>query len=64
MDGTFNMLEACRAKGVNSFVFASSMAYGWGGVYSVTKVIGEDLCRAYHEMTGMAVAMLRYHGGP
>ncbi len=61
VDGTFNVLEACRAKGVNSFVFASSMAYGWGGVYSVTKVIGEDLCRAYHEMTGMAVALLRYH---
>jgi len=61
VDGTFNVLEACRAEGVKSFVFASSMAYGWGGVYSVTKIIGEDLCRAYHEMTGMSVALLRYH---
>ncbi len=34
---------------------------GWGGVYGVTKVIGEDLCRMYHEMTGASVAMLRYH---
>jgi hypothetical protein len=24
-------------------------------------VIGEDLCRAYHEMTGASIAMLRYH---
>lgn len=59
--GTFNVLEACRTSGVQSLVFASSMAYGWGSVYSVTKVLGEELCRAYHDMTGAAVAMLRYH---
>ncbi len=61
VDGTFNVLEACRAEGVRAIVFASSMAYGWGSVYSVTKVIGEELCRAYHEMTRSSVAMLRYH---
>ena len=61
VDGTFNVLEACRANGVQSVVFASSMAFGWGGVYSVSKVIGEDLCRMYHESTGASVAMLRYH---
>lgn len=61
VDGTFNVLEACREHGVRSFVFASSMAYGWGDVYAMTKVLGEDLCRAYHQITGMAVAMLRYH---
>ncbi|MDQ2798219.1 MAG: NAD(P)-dependent oxidoreductase [Armatimonadota bacterium] len=61
VDGTFNVLEACRAAKVQSVVFASSMAFGWGGVYSVTKVIGEDLCRMYHESTGASVAMLRYH---
>jgi hypothetical protein len=61
VDGTFNVLDACRAAGVGAVVFASSMAYGWGSVYSVTKVLGEDLCRAYHEMTGAAIAMLRYH---
>ena len=27
----------------------------------MTKVIGEDLCRAFQEITGAAVAMLRYH---
>lgn len=61
VDGTFHVLEACRAQNIQAVVYASSMAYGWGGVYGVTKVIGEDLCRAYHEMTGASVAMLRYH---
>ncbi|HSH80959.1 MAG TPA: NAD(P)-dependent oxidoreductase [Herpetosiphonaceae bacterium] len=61
VDGTFNVIEACREAGVQALVFASSMAYGWGGTYSVTKVIGEDLCRAFHEITGAAVVMLRYH---
>lgn len=61
VDGTFQVMEACRAQGVQAFVYASSMAYGWGGVYSATKVIGEEMCRSYHEMTGAAVAMLRYH---
>lgn len=61
VNGTFNIIEACRAEGVKAFVFASSMAYGFGGVYSLTKVIGEDLCRMYHESTRAGVAMLRYH---
>lgn len=61
VDGTFNVLDACRAQGVGAFVFASSMAYGWGSVYSVTKVLGEEMCQAHHEMTGASIAMLRYH---
>ncbi len=61
VDGTFQVLEACREMGVRAVVFASSMAYGWGSVYSVTKVIGEELCRAFHQMTGAATVMLRYH---
>ena len=61
VDGTFNVLEACRRYGVQSLVFASSMAYGWGNVYAATKVLGEELCRSFHEMTGASVAMLRYH---
>jgi nucleoside-diphosphate-sugar epimerase len=61
VDGTYNLLEACRHEGIQSIVYASSMAYGWWSVYGVSKVIGEDLCRAYHEMTGAAIAMLRYH---
>lgn len=61
VDGTFNVFEAARANGIKAIVFASSMAFGWGGVYSITKVIGEDLCRMVHESTGASVAMLRYH---
>ena len=61
VDGTFNLLQACRAQGVKGLVFASSMAYGWGSVYSVTKVIGEELCRSFHEITRAPVVMLRYH---
>jgi nucleoside-diphosphate-sugar epimerase len=61
IDGTFNILEACRREGIQAVVFASSMAYGLGGVYGATKVLGENLCQMYHEMTNASVAMLRYH---
>ena len=61
VDGTFEVLEACRRHGVKTVVYASSMAYGHGSVYSVTKVIGEDLGRCLHERTGIPVALLRYH---
>ena len=60
-DGTFNVFQACKAAGIKAVVYASSMAYGWGGVYSLTKVVGEDLCRSLHESSGASVAMLRYH---
>ncbi|MDX6765817.1 MAG: NAD(P)-dependent oxidoreductase [Candidatus Methylacidiphilales bacterium] len=61
VDGTFHLIQACREAGSPPLVFASSMAYGWGSVYSVSKVLGEDLCRMYHEVTGAPVAILRYH---
>jgi nucleoside-diphosphate-sugar epimerase len=61
VDGTFNVFEACREHGVQAVVYASSMAYGHGSVYGVTKVIGEDLCRTYQHLTGGAFVMLRYH---
>jgi nucleoside-diphosphate-sugar epimerase len=61
VDGTFHVIEACRASVIQSLVFASSMAYGWGSVYSVTKVLGEEMCRCYQQMTGASVVMLRYH---
>jgi UDP-glucose 4-epimerase len=61
IDGTFNVFEACRAAGVNAIVYASSMAYGWSSVYGLTKVLGEEMCRSYHEITGASIAMLRYH---
>ena len=61
VDGTFNLFQAARERKIQAMIYASSMAYGWGSVYGVTKVIGEDLCRTYHETTGASVAMLRYH---
>jgi nucleoside-diphosphate-sugar epimerase len=61
VDGTFHLLQACREFGIQAIVYASSMAYGHGSIYGVTKVIGEDLCRTYHEMIGASIAMLRYH---
>ena len=61
IDGTFALLQACREEGIKSFIYASSMAYGLGSVYGATKVLGEDLCRMYHEITGASVALLRYH---
>ena len=60
-DGTFNILQACKRNNIRTFVYASSMAYGHGSVYSVTKVVGEEMCRGYNAQTGAAVAMLRYH---
>ncbi len=61
VDGTFHVFEACRRHRVATVAFASSMAYGHGSVYSVTKVVGEDLGRCLHERTGIPVALLRYH---
>ncbi len=61
VDGTFNLVQACREEGIGSVVFASSMAYGWGGVYGVTKVLGEDLWRMYAQVADASVVMLRYH---
>lgn len=61
VDGTFFVLEACVKFGVKAVAYASSMAYGHGSVYSVTKVIGEDLCRTWHHRTGRPITLLRYH---
>lgn len=61
VDGTYNILEAARQEGIKAIVYASSMAYGHGWVYGVTKVIGEDLCRAYHNSFDASIAMLRFH---
>jgi UDP-glucose 4-epimerase len=61
VDGTYRVLEECRRANVKSVVFGSSMAYSHHWVYGVTKVIGEDLARAFQQSFGGSVAMLRYH---
>ncbi len=61
VDGTFNVVQACRRGGIRAVVFASSMAHGHGSVYGLTKVVGEDLMRTYRHVTGGAIVNLRYH---
>ena len=59
MTGTFNLLEACARNDRKKFVFISSTsADEWPDVYGMTKVLGEELCRAYamrHEMQILAL---------
>ena len=59
--GTFRMFQACLKKGVKRVVWGSSIAAMQNeGCYSMTKVLGEDLCEYYHLTHGMQVAMIRY----
>ncbi len=59
--GTWGAMQACLKKGVRRVVWASSIAArSKKGMYSVTKVLGEDLCEYYHLTHGFQVAMMRY----
>jgi len=77
IDGTLNVLEACRALGVRRLVFASSIAaYGERddlmreddppnartGLYGMTKRIGEMLGERYAVLHGLQFVALRYAG--
>jgi len=71
--GTLNVLELCRLQRVPKLVFASSYVYGEpqylpvneehplnpGSPYARSKVLGEDLCKAYHEDYGLRCTMMR-----
>jgi UDP-glucose 4-epimerase len=71
--GTLNVLELCRLQGFPKLVFASSYVYGEprylpvdeehplnpGSPYARSKVLGEDLCKAYHEDHGLRCTILR-----
>lgn len=75
VNGTLNLLEACRTVGIKDFIFASSSSvYGnkWTNVgsheldhlnpispYAHQKVIGEQLCDLY-ETFGMNCRVLRF----
>ncbi|MCK5563849.1 MAG: SDR family oxidoreductase [Planctomycetes bacterium] len=76
VDGTFNVLEACRAAGVRRLVFASSSAiYGECPVlpqheelpiapispYGATKAIAEIYFRAYYQTYKFETVCLRYY---
>ena len=74
--GTMNLLEAARAGGIKSFVFASSSSvYGNSpkvpfaesdpvdnpiSPYAATKKGGELICHTYHHLYGMNIACLRF----
>lgn len=60
MTGTFNLLEACARHGRGKFVFISSTSTDdWPEIYGMTKLLGEELCRAYAMRHGMQILALR-----
>lgn len=74
--GTLNLLEKCKDKGINKFIFASSSSvYGNNrkvpfseadnvdfpiSPYAATKKSGELLCHTYHHLYGISIACLRF----
>jgi UDP-glucose 4-epimerase len=73
--GTFNVLEACVAKGVKRLVYSSSASVYGDAVrepmdedhpfnnknfYGATKIAGEAMLRAYHHRYGLSCVGLRY----
>jgi len=76
IDGTLNLLEACRMNGVKQFVFASSSSvYGVNkkvpfaeddliqrtiSPYAASKLAGEQLCSNYSHLYGMRCICLRF----
>src|SRR5262249_13301289 len=58
--GTFEVLEASARAGVTRFVFISSTsASDRHGIYGHTKILGEEMARAYAHRHGMEVIILR-----
>ncbi len=75
VDGTLNMLVAARDAEVVRFVYAaSSSAYGDTPTlpkvetmpacplspYAVSKLVGEQYCRVFHDLYGLGTVSLRY----
>ena len=76
IDGTFNLLEACRQNGVKDFIFGSSSSvYGVNpkvpfsetdaltrtiSPYAATKLAGEQLCSNYSHLFGIRCMCLRF----
>jgi nucleoside-diphosphate-sugar epimerase len=72
--GTLNILELCRLYDIPKLVFASSYVYGQptylpideghalnpANPYARSKVLGEGLCKAYHEDYGISCTLLRF----
>ena len=74
VNGTLNLLEACRRNGVDKFVFASSNAVVGEqdppidetkvpqpiSPYGASKLAGEALCSAYYHSFGLKTISLRF----
>ena len=76
IDGTFNLLDACRHQGVKRFIFASSSSvYGINekvpfsesdriertiSPYAATKIAGEQICSNYAHLFGIHCSCLRF----
>ena len=76
IDGTFNLLDACRHHGVKRFIFASSSSvYGINekvpfsesdriertiSPYAATKIAGEQICSNYAHLFGIHCSCLRF----
>jgi UDP-glucuronate 4-epimerase len=76
VEGTLNLLEACRARGITRFIFASSSSvYGAhnqvpfretdpavrpASPYAASKRAGELFCSAYSDLYGIATSALRF----
>lgn len=73
--GTFNVMEACVAKGVKRLVYSSSASVYGDAVtepmtedhpfnnknfYGATKIAGEAMLRAFHHRYGLSFVGLRY----
>lgn len=73
--GTLNLLQAARDRGIKRFVFASSSSiYGDSDItpkieslppnpkspYAISKLAGEQYCRAFYELYGLPTISLRY----
>jgi len=74
VNGTLNLLEACRRKGVPKFIFASSNAVLGEqpspidesvipkpiSPYGASKLAGEALCSSYYHSFGLQTIVLRF----
>ena len=76
VEGTINLLECCRKRSINKFIFASSSSVYGGNKktpfsetdkvdfpvspYAATKKSGELMCHTYHHLYGISVFAFRF----
>jgi UDP-glucuronate 4-epimerase len=76
MQGTINLLEACKNNNINKLIFASSSSVYGGNEkvpfsetdrvdhpvspYAATKKAGELICHTYHDLYGISIFCFRF----